>query len=256
MARVVAAVIGLAIIVFILFKLFGRRGPNPNSRELAMAVWAAFGPYSSVEEAEASLCRSVRAVFGVENFHEHAAWIQGHTENFRRWEAAGTLDKSLEFMRRGLTVWAVGPDFQGACTKFKEEAKTEALRLLEKITQDFGIIDQAPAMRALIDGTKTNEEIHDELQAGQQELAARIVKNTGDTLLSDSSEAAASLIRFLQDVSREHKGEEATTPEAIGMLYLNCINYAGDNLASEFTKVFHSLDDAWKLAKSKGETDG
>ena len=52
--------------------------------------------------------------------------------------------------------------------------------------------------------------------------------------------------QFLQELSREHKGEEATTPEAFGLLYLNCINYAGDNPDTAFAKAFLALDDEWK----------
>ncbi len=60
--------------------------------------------------------------------------------------------------------------------------------------------------------------------------------------------------QFLQELSREHNGEEATTPEACGLLYLNCINYAGDNPDSEFARVFNALDNQWKATLPNEET--
>lgn len=168
MGQIIAGVVGAALVVFVLVRLFGRRGPTPNSRELAMGVWAAFGPYESVEDAEGSLCRSIRAVFGESNLSEHAAWIKGHADNFRMWEKSGTLKQSMEFMRRGLAAFAAGPDFEAACAKFKEESKFEALRLLDKITTDLGMERQAPALRALIDGSMPPGQIHEELEASEK----------------------------------------------------------------------------------------
>ena len=219
-----------------------------------MGVWAAFGPYESVEDAESSLCRSVRAVFGEPNLNEHAVWIKGHADNFRIWERSGTLRQSIEFMRRGLAAFAVGPDFEAACAKFKEESKTEALRLLHKITADLGMEEQAPALRALVDGSMPPGQIHKELEASQKETAERIVRGVGENVLHAPSEEAACMRQFLQELSREHNGKEATTPEAFGLLYLKSINYAGDNPDSEFAKVFHALDDQWKATSPNEET--
>ena len=118
MGQIIAGVVGVALIVFILFRLFGRRGPKPNSRELAITVWAAFGPYESVKDAEESLRRGIRAVFGESNLNEHADWINGHVKYFRMWETSGTFRQSIEFMRRGLLLSAVGPEFEAACAKY------------------------------------------------------------------------------------------------------------------------------------------
>jgi hypothetical protein len=220
-----------------------------------MAVWAAFGPYESAEDAEGRLCRSIRAVFGESNLNEHAAWIKGHADNFRMWEESGTLKQSIEFMCRGLAAFAVGPDFETACAKFKEESRAEALRLLDKITTELGMEKQAPAMRALIDGSMPPEQIHEELEASQKETAERIVRGFGEMVLHAPSQEAARMRQFLQELSREHEGEEATTPEAFGLLYLNCINYAGDNPDTEFAKAFLALDDEWKATSPHEETE-
>src|SRR5438132_9844870 len=102
-----------------------------DSRELVMGVWSAFGSYESVSDAESSLYRSVRAVFGPGSESGHAGWINGHMENFRMWERAGSFKQSVDFMCRGLVAFRVGPDFEVACGRYKDEAKAEALRLLD-----------------------------------------------------------------------------------------------------------------------------
>ena len=254
MGAVIAGVVGVALILFLLIRLAGRRGPKPNSRELTMGVWAAFGPYDSVEDAERSLYRSTRAVFGDSSLNEHDSWIRGHADNFRMWDKSGTLKQSLEFMRHGTAAFAVGRDFDAACVKYKEELKTETLRLLDNITTDLGMEAHAPVMRALIDGSMDRQQIHEKLEANQIETAERIVRQVGENVLSAPSVQAAQMREFLQGLSREHKGEDATTPEALGRLYLICINYAGDNPDSEFAKTFHALDDGWKATLQDGET--
>lgn len=246
MGQIVAGVVGATFVAFILFRLFRRRGPTPNSRELAMGVWAAFGPYESAEDAENSLTRSMRAVFGASNLNEHAVWIKEHADNFRAWENSGTLKQSIELMRRGLAAFAVGPDFEVACANFKEELRAETLRLLDRITTDFGMEEDAPALRALVDGSMPPRQIHERLEASQKKTADRIVRGIGENLLRAPSPEAARMRQFLQKLSREQNGEEATTPETFGRLYLNCINYATENSDSEFAKVFHALDDQWK----------
>jgi hypothetical protein len=220
-----------------------------------MGVWAAFGPYESAEDAERFLCRSIRAVFGESNVNEHSAWIAGHAENFRMWEESGTLKQSIKFMRRGLAAFAVGPDFETACDKFKEDSRAEALGLLDKITTEFGMEKQAPALRALIDGSMPPEQIQEELQASQEENAERIIRGVGEKILHAPSQEAARMRQFLQKLSREHMGDEATTPEAFGLLYLNCINYAGDNAGTEFAKAFLALDDEWRATLPHEKTD-
>ena len=74
-------------------------------------------------------------------------------------------------------------------------------------------------------------------------------------VLHAPSQEATRMRRFLQELSREHKGEEATTPEAFGRLYLNCINYAGDNPDTEFAKAFLALDDEWKATLPHEEVE-
>lgn len=254
MGQIIAAVVGAALILFILVWLFSRRGPKPKSRELAAGVWAAFGPYESAEDAERALRRSIRAVFGESHFIEHADWINGHAENFRMCEESGTLKQRIELMRRGFAAFAVGPDFEAACAKFRQELKTEALHVLDKITTDPEMEELAPVLRALIDGSMSPQQIREELDASQNERAERIVRSVGERLLNGSSDDAGRMREFLQELSREHGGEEAATPDSLGLLYLNCVKWAVDKPDSEFAKAFCALDDEWKATLPNGET--
>ena len=128
-----------------------------------------------------------------------------------------------------------------ALYRVAEDSKKDALQALDKIVTELGMEKDAPFMRAKIDGSMSPEAIKEGLEACQQERAERIVRGIGENVLN--SDTAARMRDFLQELSREHKGEEATTPEAMGLLYLKIMEYAHDNPETEVGKTFRKLAD-------------
>ncbi len=93
---IILAVVVLAVLAWLW--LTRSQGPKPKTQRLAMTVWAAFGPYETAEEAEKYLRRASRVVFGAEGVTEHEAWIAGHVNNFRDWEAEGRFAEAHKMM--------------------------------------------------------------------------------------------------------------------------------------------------------------
>jgi hypothetical protein len=258
--QIVAGIIGIALIGFIVYRLL-YPGPKPNSRELAMTVWAAFGPYESVQDAEESLHRSIRAVFGNSNESEHVAWMNGHVENFRTWEASGKLKRSTNFMRRWLLLLAAGRDIKKACARYKEEAKADALQALDRIKAQLGLGEDDPLFLQMR-GTVINNgviptEYDQAVAVSQRERAGRIVTSVGQQLFDSTSSEGTRLREFLQAISRKFKGEDAATPGALGLVYMQCMKYAHDNADSEpqFAATLHALNDAWKTTMLNDDTE-
>lgn len=213
-----------------------------------MRVWAAVGPHESAEEAEDALSITVRDVFGASGVTEHASWIKGHVDNFRMWEQSGTLQLNIESMRRTFAASGAGPDFEAACARFHEESTAEALRLLDELTADPGMEKVKPAMRALLDRSIPPVQIQEQLEANKKQAAERVVISVGENLLRSPSQEAVLLRKFLEELSRGQNSEAITTPEACGLLYLNCFNFACTNPDTEFARVFNALDKQWKVA--------
>jgi hypothetical protein len=233
------AVTILAVILFT--KQVFRRAVAPDER-LAMTVWAAFGPYNSAEDAVDALRRSVCAVFGSENYDNHAGWVQGHADNFRLWENQHKFDKSQEFIRRPFLVFARGRDFEEACQKVRDEAQKLAIEAMSRVNKDLeatGLRFEA-VVRAegALDLSMADE-------VGQENRAARIAYGVGHNLLTASSNTGVRLREFLIALSRSSSGRDPENAEDIGRLWLSCYDRLSEDPESETTTAFRTLNDAW-----------
>jgi hypothetical protein len=226
----------LAIVVIVLAVILVKRRAfrRTGSRDerLAMTVWAAFGPYSSAEDAADALRRSVRAVFGPENYDSHAGRVQGHADNFRLWQSQGNFDKSQEFIRRPFLVFARGRDFEEACQKVRDEAQKLALEAMSRVNKDLeatGLrFEAVPRADGALDLSMADE-------VGQETRAARIANRVGHSLLTTSSDTGVRMREFLMALSRSSLGRDLENAEDIGRLWLSCYDQLSENPESETT---------------------
>ena len=131
-ALVVAALVILAYWVFRRFE-----APRAGTQRLAITVWAAFGPYDSADTAADSLRWASRAVFGKTGATEHQEWMEGHIQNFCRWQAESRFPALHEVMRKGLLLTAYGHAFETACQRFRDEAMTDATDIMGHLNKNL-----------------------------------------------------------------------------------------------------------------------
>jgi hypothetical protein len=230
-------IVGVLIGLFLFIEVFGS-----DDEHLAMTVWAAFGPFRSAADAEEALSRSVRAVFGAENYDKHAGWVQGHADNFRLWENQHIFDKSQRFMRLALWASARGAGFEQACRKVKDEARKLALEAMDRINKDLETTGVRYEAVLGADGA-LDLWIADDL--GQESRAARIANDISHNLLAASSEAAVTMRGFLRSLSRDGQVGDTEETESIGRIWLRCHDSSEQDPESERAKAFKAVNDAW-----------
>ena len=243
----------VAVILVLLLVKVKRKPVAANTEQLAMTVWAAFSPCRSAEDAEELLGRSVRAVFGADNYDKHVEWIRGHGANFRLWERQGTFEKSQEFMRRNLLVFAFGTDFEQACQRLRNEAQKLALEALDRINQDI-LGPTGHRLDAVPEPDGTLSFSYDQIRENQASLAAKIAATVGNNLLTASSDAAIRMKEFLLSQDRESLGMTLEEAGDIGSMWLRLWDLAQDHPESGLAKTFTALNDA--LEASSGVENG
>jgi hypothetical protein len=237
---ILAAVIAILAVLLVIKHAF-RRWSSPDER-LAMTVWASFGPFRSAADAEDTLSRSVRAVFGAENYDKHAGWVQGHADNFRLWESQHNFDKSQRFMRLAFLASAHGPEFERACQKVRDEARKLALEAMDRVNKDLETTGLRFEATLRADGVLDLSMADDE---GQENRASRIANSVGHNLLTASSDTGVRMREFLMALSRSSLGRDPENTQDIGRLWLSCYDRLLENPESETTSTFRALNDAW-----------
>ena len=130
--EIVFMIVGVVIAVFLAIGVIWRLvAPKPRTTRLAGAVWAAFGPYDTAEDADSSLRHAIHVVFGPEGITKHEGWIHTHIVNFYDWEAQGSFQDAQDKMRSGLLLIGHGHAFKAACQEIKEEAVAQVREGME-----------------------------------------------------------------------------------------------------------------------------
>ena len=239
---ILAAAITVLAAIIVIRRAFRRFG-SPEER-LTMTVWAALGPFSSADDAEDGLRRSVRAVFGTDDYEKHAGWVQGHAANFRLWEGRGSFDRNQEFMRQAFLPFARGNHFEQARQKVKMEAQKLALEAMNRINQDLEATGHRLEAEAKPAGT-LDLSFRQTSPGADENLTTRIVNSVGHNLLTASSNTGVRMREFLMALSRSSLGRDPENAEEIGRLWLSCYDRLSENPKSETTTAFRALNDAW-----------
>jgi hypothetical protein len=233
-------IVAIAVTIFIRHA-FGRLC---SEQTLTMTVWASLGPFSSADDAEDTLRRSVRAVFGAENYAKHAGWVQGHGENFRLWEGRGNFNQSLDFMRQVYLPFARGARFEQARQKIIVEAQKLAFEAMGRINQDMEPTGHLFELETKPDGS-LDFSIREIFPGATENLAACIANNAGHNLWTAWSDTGMKMRKFLMDLSRSSLGRDPEDAEDIGRLWLGCYDRLWEKPESETTAAFRALNDAW-----------
>lgn len=242
-------VIGIAaLIVMAFFLLQWFQKPKEGTRQLAMTIWAAFGPYDTAKYAEESLYRACRAVFGKEGLSAHENWIQGHIKNFKEWEAKGDFLRAQKIQRTGLMLTAYGKAFKAACNAVKAEAIEDFdvegfnKEFLKDSGYRFEVVKQADGTDQLAYKKIWSDE---DILKKKQELGEAILNQVGNNLLQDESPESKALLAFLSNVYKANMDRDIETSKDIGVIWFTCIELLNKDPDSEITKAFDILNDAW-----------
>jgi len=227
--------------------------------ELAMKVWAAFGPYDSAERAATSLRWASRAVFGKTEAINHEKWVNSHIQNFRDWETNGCFEKMQNVMRSGLLLTARGHDFEAACQRFRDEAMADATEIMGVLNEDLEKTGHKLEPVKLSDGTYSvaYKKIwsDDEIQRKERETGEAVLNAIGKNLLEDQSSEAKQLLSFLAVVYQTNICEALEAPKDVGISWVACLEIQDKDPNSETAKTFRVLNNAWDSNKCDIKTE-
>ena len=250
---VLVAVAGIAIVV-----LYWLQAPRAGTERLVMAVWAAFGPYSSAEDAEKNLRRVARIVFGEQGIGEHEQWVQGHGENFRLWEVDGRFERMQKAMCGGMRTNMYGKAYREAYAavrqSFIEQVKEGAAWLnndfLERTGHRLEPVEQADGSFVVQHKKIWSDE---QIEKKEREVDNAIANTIGTNISNDESIEARRLLAFLANVYSVNTDKEMKTPRDIGLAWFACLQLGDQEPNSELAKTFKSLNDAWSNTRQDQE---
>lgn len=245
----ILTVIALSVMAYLGIRYLGRL--KPKTKTLAMAVWAAFGPYQTAEKAEDYLRTAIEVVFGSEGVAKHEEWIRGHGENYRQWEAEERLEESQNLLRKGLLLSAHGPAFNEAFRNFKKLFRSKAVKSMEWINKEY-----LENTGHRLEVTETEDDpfkimykkiwSDEKIAENEKEVSEGILMAIGTNLLNDESEEAKNLVEFLEMVYEINIDEELEKERAIGGMWLGCLEIENEDANSEIAKEFRVLNNAWQ----------
>jgi hypothetical protein len=247
------AVIGLA---FVLIRWL--QAPRAGSERLVMTVWAAFGPFSSAESAETNLRHVARIVFGEQGIGAHEQWIRGHGENFRAWEADGSLESAQKIMCGGLRTNMYGKTYMEAYAatrqSFVEQVKEGTAWLnkdfLEQTGHRLEPVEQADGSLNVQHKKIWSDE---QIEQKKREDNDAILNAVGKNISNDESVEARRLLAFLSNVYAANADKEIKTARDIGLAWLPCLKLEDQAPNSELAKTFKGLNDAWDATRQGQE---
>lgn len=245
----VLSILGIIALIAVAFYALRRfQAPRAGTRRLAMTVWAAFGPYETVEDAEDRLRRACRVVFG-NRINEHDKWMQGHIKNFNDWEAEDRLRQSLKMMCWGLLLTAYGKAYTEACRIFKEEAIAECQGALDWLNKDVLKGHKIEVVRQE-NGTPQLEYKQiwsdEKIEKDKRELGEAVFNQVGNNLLQDESPEAKLLLAFLATIYKANMDKNMETAKDVGVIWFTCMQLQDEDPDSEIVKSFNELNDAWQ----------
>ncbi len=252
--KLILSIVALIVLAFFLLQWF--QTPKAGTRRLAMTVWAAFGLYDTAEDAESSLYRACRAVFGKEGLSAHEKWIQGHINNFKEWEAKGDFLRAQKIQRIGLMLTAYGKAFKAAFNAVKAEAieDFDVEGFNKEFLKDSGhrleVVKQADDTAQLAYKQIWSDE---DILKKKQELGEAVLNQVGNNLLQDESPQAKVLLAFLSTVYKANMDRNIETAKDIGVLWFACMELLDKDPDSEIAKAFDTLNNAWAETKSNDD---
>jgi len=246
----IGKIILLVVIVFVgIWLRYKSQLPKAKTRELAMIVWASFGPYSSADDAANILRRALGGVFGKdEGVEQHEEWINGHIENFNTWEKEGNLDTQLNRMIKGLMISARGSAFNEARQNSIEQVLSEgeeAMGVLNKeILEPMGTkLEYGKTEDGSTAIMYKNIVSDEEIKKREKKRLQDIWEGIGHGVLNNQTKEGKQLVEYLKKVAREDLGEEIETAEEIGKIWWGLFNMNVAEPDSDRAKVFCELTD-------------
>jgi hypothetical protein len=255
-AAIIVLILAIAAGVIGLPALRRFQAPKAGTERLAITVWAAFGPYESAQDAEDSLRRAGRAVFGSNGVDEHEEWIQGHVRNFKEWEAEDRFVAAHNFMRNGLLLTGYGQPFEKACQTVKEEIVNRGLEAMEHINKDFleagghkleAVKQPDGSLQFMYKQIWSDEEI----KRKERQDSEAVLNAIGRNLSEDQSNEAKKLLAFLSNVYQTNMGKDLETPKDVGAIWFACLEVVDKDPDSEVAQTFKVLNDAWTSTRAK-----
>lgn len=245
---ILLAIAGLVVIVLLVSRW--NKTLKPETRHLAMSVWAAFGPYDSPDDAEYSLNMAVQAVFGSGNMSAHEDWINGHLQNFHLWKEEGRFQDATEMMRSALLQTAYGDAFDAACNDLRNGAITQLNESTEFLNKRF--LEGGGHKLEVIKNTDGTAQVQynqiwsdEDVQRKKKENSKAILQGIGNSLWADNSVEAIALITFLREIYNANADKELETPEDIGTAWIASNAALDEDPESELAKEFEVFNNAW-----------
>lgn len=243
-----------AAAVLLFYGLRWFQAPRKNTQHLVMTVWAAYGPYSTAENAEDVLRTAVRIILGSEGKKENEEWVQGHVGNFHEWEKEGRFESGENLMRKGLLLTAYGSAFNEAFEKIRAEYITQAQEAAENLNKD--LLEEGGHRIEKVMGPDGNVDFafkkiwsDEEIEQKKKEDGEAILNAIGNNLLQDQSDEGKELVEFLRIVYRQNTDDadrELKTAQELGQVWTACLTVSIEDPSSEVTKIFRVLNEAWR----------
>jgi len=245
--------IGIIVIVVAYLLLQWWQKPKANTKQMALSIWAAFGPYENADDAEDYLHTACRIVLGEEGVVKNQEWIKGHIDNFREWEEGDRFNRSQKVMSMGLRIVAYGKAYNSAFNAMKEELLTTATESLNEGLLNAGghrleVVKQRDGLTQIQYKQIWSDE---KIAENKREMSEAVLNSIGNNLLNDDSTEALSILGFLQEVYWDNAEKEIKTSRDIGTVWLACLATTNEEPDSEVAKIFNQLSDAWLATREE-----
>lgn len=224
--------LALAILVVLIIGAVSWFALWPDTKGLAISLWASFGPYDTADEAEKRLRQACSIVFGA-SASEYEVWMQKHAENFREAERDERLQVLQGLMRIGRSR---GPAFNSARVRMRNEIASEAVVSMGKANEAIKGVGQFEVIRHP-DGTV--KEFAYRPTRSQEEIVEEFCIKIGQKLLDDDSQEAKALCAYLNSLA------PIKSPKDLGVVW-------GLSLKDE---TFRRLNDSWNAVLQQRSED-